>query len=199
MKSNRIALTILTILLVLTAGCNLPFDRSEEQAAPGTDAPAAQPGDPVPTFAAPAPASVIYMPQQMDLGSSFNSEPGSAALRYMWPASLPPGWVIVKEKSYADESGFSLELSSPTVQVTVMGGDIAAPAWDLAVQKGTTAQVRGASGYAFDTSSGYTLHWLESGQYYVAGGVGLGLAEAQALVAGLEPLNLAEFQARLAQ
>lgn len=197
MFKNRTAIAILLVLLVLTVGCNLPTSKPAPSSPP-TEGEATPPAG----QAAPPtqiPASVIFFPQQMDSGASFNSEPGSASVRYLWPRALPGDWTINRAKSYADESGFSLEMSSPSVQAAIMGGDIASPAWDLAVASGSPLQVRGASGYSYDTGAGFTLHWLEGGQYYVAGGIGLSLADAQALVAALEALDLAEFQARLAQ
>ena len=197
MFKNSTAIAILLVLLVLSVSCNRPAPQPAPSSPPteGEVAPpAGQAADPTQT-----PLSGFFLPQIMNSSAGFNSEPGDSAVRYLWPRALPGDWTINPEKSYADESGFSLEMSSPAVQVAIMGGDIASPAWDLAVASGSPLQVRGASGYSFDTGAGFTLHWLEGGQYYVAGGIGLSLADAQALVAALDALSLAEFQARLAQ
>ncbi len=182
-------LIFLLVLALLLAACNLPSrpgptDQTINTAPGGVDKSA-------PTA---TPVTVIYMPQQMQGGAIQGGAPLGA---YFWLDPAPFGLTINSAKSYADESGFSLELEKPGVQAAIMGGDLAAAAWDQAVQSGVPVTVRNTPGYAFTASGGVTLHWIENDTYFLAGGLGVSLEDAQALVNALEVVNLETFQARL--
>lgn len=179
----------LLLLAILLNACNLPT-----RPGPDADTSNTAPGEVGKTAPTPTPVTVIYMPQQMQGGAIQGGAPFGV---YFWLDPAPFGLTINLAKSYADESGFSLELEKPGVQAAIMGGDLAAAAWDQAVQSGVPLTVRNTAGYAFTASGGVTLHWIEKDAYYLAGGLGVSLEDAQALVNALEAVNLETFQARL--
>jgi len=192
---KRTAVITTTILGLLLAACNLPFSGDTPAGPPAQDV--TQPGTSPDPAAPSSPSGVtIFMPQQMQSGLE---NTGIATLTYYW---LDPGTQDVAvdvERSYADSTGFSLELYGETQDVTVMGGDQASVAWEGAAASGTPMQVHGQPAYSFQTQGGVSVVWTENGSYYLVAGTGLGLDEVQALVDSLIATDLAGFQARLAK
>lgn len=186
---------ILMIAILLTA-CNLPFGSNEPESAPPQDD--ASPGSPqAPPSAASSPSGVtIFMPQQMQSGLEYS---GIGNLTYFWLEPGTQSLAIDVGRSYADTTGFSLELYGETQGVQVMGGDVAFVAWEAATASGTPLELRGQPAYSYQSEGGVSLHWTENGNYYLIAGTGLGLNEVQALVDSLVATDLAGFQARLAQ
>lgn len=177
---------------ILLAACNLPgSSESSAPTAPVLVDPSA-PGN----QAAPVvdPETVIYMPQQMRDGES---KEGPPPVTYFWPDAASFSLVVLPERSYVDNRGFSLELEKPGVSLVLMGGDIASAAWDAAVANGTPAVVRGQQGYIFTPPSGVSLHWIENGNYYLASALGMSADEVQALLNSLQTLQQTDFQANL--
>jgi hypothetical protein len=183
---------LLVMAAVLLAACNLPG--SSQPTAPTApvfvdpSAPGAQ------SAPAATPATVIYMPQQMRDGASVEGPP---PVTYFWPDAASLSLVLLPERSYVDNRGFSLELEKPGVSLVLMGGDIASAAWNAAVENGTPVVVRGQQGYIFTPPSGVSLHWVENGNYYLASALGMSAEEVQALLNSLETLNQTDFQKRL--
>lgn len=187
---------IIFVAALLLAGCNLPWRSSPATETP----PIAVSGEPAALPLAPTstPVTQIYMPQQMDSGTSASSErPVSASpipgLLYFWPTQLPAEAALNPVQSLADGSGYSLVFDLPQATIALLGGEPAAQEWDLAVQNGTPISVRGNPGFSFGTGGGFTLHWQEAGQYYLVGGAGMSLEQAQALVDSLQVIDQATF------
>ncbi len=184
-------ITSLLILTLLLTACNLPSRPGPTEQTANT-----APGEVSKSAPSATPATLIFMPQQMQGGSS-QSE--TQLKFYFWLNPVPLGLTINTAKSYADESSFSLELEKPGVQAAVMGGDLAEAAWEEAVKSGAPVTVRNLPGYAFTAPGGVTLHWIENNTYFLAGGLGMSLEDAQTLVNALEAINMETFQARLSQ
>lgn len=198
MRSARVFLPLIAVLLaaILLTACNLPFSSSDEpESAPTQEA--AQPAPPQAPDAAASPSgSLIFMPQQMQSGASTT---GIASLIFFWPEPVPQGLTVDVERSYADDTGYNLELSSETVSAHIMGGDTAAPAWAMAVETGTESSTRGQPAIILETEGGVAVNWTENGNYYLVAGMGMDINEVQALINTLISTDLAGFQARLAQ
>ncbi len=194
-RTAVITTTILGLLLAacLLTACNLPFG---EDTPAGTSAPENTLPGTSPDPAAPSSPSgvTIFMPQQMQSGLE---NTGISTLTYYWLEPSLQGVAVDVERSYADSTGFSLELHGETQDVTVMGGDQASVAWEGAAASGTPMQVHGQPAYSFQTQGGVSVVWTENGSYYLVAGTGLGLNEVQALVDSLIAADLAGFQARL--
>ncbi len=197
-KRTAMTLTIFLACLLaasLLSACNLPFggDTPTGTTAPAdsqSDASAAPPADTSPS------GSTVFMPQQMQSGLE---NTGISTLTYFWLEPSAQGVAVDVERSYADATGFSLELYGETQGVQIMGGDAASVAWEAAAASGTPLQARGQPGYSFESQGGVSLHWTENGNYYLVSGTGLGLNQVRALVDSLIATDLAGFQARLAQ
>jgi hypothetical protein len=188
---------ILLLGALLLSACNLPFGDDERAETEPTAPVAVQPGtSDAPAVSTSPSGSTIFMPQQMQNGAS---SAGTTSLTYFWLDPLPQGMAVDKQRSYADESGFSLELTGETQSVQVMGGDTAFQTWTVASQTGNPLVVRGQPAYSFQTESGVSLHWSENGNYYLVAGVGKDLAQVQGLADSLKATDLAGFQARLQQ
>lgn len=184
---------LLILAAFLLAACNLPGgSESSAPTAPVLVDPSTPGAQSAP---AATPETVIYMPQQMRDGAS---KEGPPPVTYFWLDATALSLVVLPERSYADNLGFSLELEKPGVSLVLMGGDIASAAWDAAVANGTPVVVRGQQGYVFTPPSGVSLHWVENGNYYLASAMGMSVDEVQALLNSLETLKQTDFQARLA-
>lgn len=190
----KIAASLLLCALLLSA-CNLPFGGGEESASP-TSPVLVEPGaSDAPAISTSPSGSTIFMPQQMQEGST---NIGIASLTFFWPDPLPQGLAVDKQRSYAAETGYSLELYGETQAVQIMGGDTAVQAWSAAAETGNAFNVRGQPAYTFQTEGGVSVHWTENGSYYLVAGVGMDQAQVQAVVDSLKATDLAGFQARLA-
>jgi hypothetical protein len=184
----KLVITLLLIAVLLTA-CNMP-----DRPGPADQTVNTAPGGVGKTAPTATPVTTIFMPQQMRDGAAQIDRTISI---YFFPNPLPLGLALNAAKSYADEFGFGLELEKPGVQVAIMGGDLAEVAWDEASTSGVPVTVRGFPGYAFNTSNGATLHWIENDQYFLAGGLGVTAADVLTLVSSLESLDQKAFQARI--
>jgi hypothetical protein len=197
MDKRTAATKILTCILAvsLLAACNMPS--SGDTSAETSPGDLTQPGgsDVPPAPSSPS-GSTVFMPQQMQSGSE---NTGISTLTYYWLDPAIQGVAVDVERSYADSTGFSLELHGETQDVTVMGGDQASLPWEAATASGTPMQVRGQPAYSFQSQGGVSVHWTENDNYYLVAGTGLGLNEVQALVDSLIATDLAGFQARLSQ
>lgn len=188
---------LLLVGVLLLSACNLPFGGDEPADTDATPPVSVQPGasDSPPISSSPS-GSTIFMPQQMQDGASST---GISTLTYFWIDPLPQGLAVDVQRSYADESGYSLELTGSSQSLQVMGGDTAFQAWTAASQAGAPLTVRGQPGYSYQSPGGVSLHWSENDSYYLIAGTGMDLAQVQGLVDSLKATDLAGFQARLQQ
>lgn len=197
MDKRTAATIVLTCILAasLLAACNMPS--SGDTPAETSSGDLTQPGgsDVPPAPSSPS-GSTVFMPQQMQSGSE---NTGISTLTYYWLEPAIQGVAVDVERSYADSTGFSLELHGETQDVTVMGGDQASLPWEAATASGTPMHVRGQPAYSFQSQGGVSVHWTENDNYYLVAGMGLGLNEVQALVDSLIATDLAGFQARLSK
>ncbi len=129
------------------------------------------------------------------------TEQPSTALHYFWPQTLPLDLAIQPDQSSASDAGFILTVAQPgggQFFATITGGP-ESQAVQLPPEIGSQAiTVRGQEGVQFSTGAGVSLFWQEDGHSYAILG-SLGLEDALTLAESLEPLDLATWQARLAE
>lgn len=121
---------------------------------------------------------------------------GRLPMKYFWPTFIPQGMLVQPTGSFASETLYMLKLEQPgggQFSVTISGG----AAGEAPGRNGQAVTIRGQQGTAFTTGAGYTVIWTEQGQVYAVTG-GLGLQDTLAIGNGLEVVDLAAWQRRLA-
>jgi hypothetical protein len=129
------------------------------------------------------------------------TEQPSTTLNYFWPQTLPLDLAIQPDQSSASDAGFILTVAQPgggQFFAAITGGP-ESQAVQLPPALGSQPiTVRGQEGVQFSTGAGVSLFWQEDGHSYAILG-SLGLEDALTLAESLEPMDLAAWQARLAE
>ncbi len=175
---------------------------AQEPTAASTEAPTEEaPTEEAPTEVA-TEAPVEEAPTEAPTATiATETEQPSTALHYFWPQALPLDLAIQPDQSSASDAGFILTVAQPgggQFFATITGGP-ESQAVQLPPALGSQPiTVRGQEGVQFSTGAGVSLFWQEDGHSYAILG-SLGLEDALTLAESLEPLDLAAWQARLAE
>ena len=124
-------------------------------------------------------------------------------ITYFWPQTLPEGFVLSREISYANRDGFALTFINPSIgAIDLMGGaeaDQYPYCANLENNPSQSVTVRGLAGcFPPSTGGGFGVEWKENGTHYAVDGMGLAKELTLAIAEQLETIDLATFLARLA-
>jgi len=122
------------------------------------------------------------------------------SLYYLWPATLPEGWVIHPDQSHADATAFKLYLTNPAnpQAIVVIEGGVDSQAAQGPRSPGEPVTIRGQAGVLLRTGGGRGYYWRENGIPYSLTDY-VGLDNLLDWVATLESTDLATWQQRLAE
>jgi hypothetical protein len=149
------------------------------------------------------PSSVDAQPttiQSQPLPSDSLAQTGN--ITYFWPQTLPEGFVLSRELSYANADGFALTFINPSMgAINLLGGADAdqyqyCPNYENNPSELVT--VRGLEGcFPPSTGGGFAVEWKENGTHYSVGVMGIAKEQALAVAEQLESIDLSIFLARL--
>lgn len=118
-------------------------------------------------------------------------------ITYFWPRTLPEGFDMNCETSYANSSGFMLTFINPSIgAISLMGGAEVTQNCDN--NPGESVKVRGLGGcFPYGTGGGFAVAWKEYDTYYSVGGLVVSKELALTVAEDLNPLDLYTFLTRL--
>jgi hypothetical protein len=149
------------------------------------------------------PSSVDAQPtaiQSQPLPSDSPAPTGN--ITYFWPRTLPEGFVLSREISYANTDGFALTFINPSSgAISLLGGAEADQDQYCANYENNPSEpvsVRELEGcFPPSTGGGFTVEWKENGTYYSVGVMGISKEWTLAIAEQLESVDLSTFLERL--
>jgi hypothetical protein len=128
------------------------------------------------------------------LGNEMRGSPATQTLKWFWPAFLPADVSVLRDKSFASETMWMLQLArrGATQPIVTISGGAAGEAPGTKLRDVT---IRGQQATLFRGGSGYAVLWSEDGQPYAV----LGRTEREVLdiAGGLQQIDRATFEQRL--